>query len=46
MAVPGVLRKTVLDRVHGKRPSAVKALTAAAAAGAAAAFVTYKALRA
>ena len=46
MAVPGFLRKTVLDRVQGKRPSALKALAAAAAAGTATAFITYKALRA
>jgi hypothetical protein len=46
MAVPGFLRNVVLERVEGERPSAIRALTAAGVAGAATAFLTYKALRA
>jgi hypothetical protein len=45
MAVPGFVAKVVGDRVKGKRPSAVRALATAAAAGGVTAVITYKALR-
>jgi hypothetical protein len=45
MAVPRFLEKVVRDRVKGNRPSAVRALVAAAAAGGVTAVITYKALR-
>jgi hypothetical protein len=46
MAIPGFLRDVVRERVEGERPSTIRALAAAAAAGAATALLTYKALRA
>ena len=39
------LQHVALDRIQGKRPSAVRAVTAAAAVGAAAGGITYKVLR-
>jgi len=45
MAVPGFIKNVALDRVKGKRPSAVRAMATAAAAGAVTAVLTYKALR-
>jgi|Tabmets5t2r1_1033131.scaffolds.fasta_scaffold12673_2 hypothetical protein len=45
MAVPRFIEKVVRDRVKGKRPSAVRALATAAAAGGVTAVLTYKALR-
>ena len=45
MAVPGFIQNVVSERVKGNRPSALRALAAAAAAGAVTAFITYKALR-
>jgi len=41
----GFLQRVVADRVSGGRPSPVRAMIAAAAAGAAAAGVTYRLLR-
>jgi hypothetical protein len=46
MAVPGFVKNVALDRMKGKRPSAVRALATAAAAGGVTAVLTYKALRA
>jgi hypothetical protein len=40
-----VLNKAVVDRVRGRKPSRMRALGAALAAGVAAAMVTYGALR-
>ncbi|HLI60626.1 MAG TPA: hypothetical protein VKV21_13275 [Solirubrobacteraceae bacterium] len=42
----GILGRTVGDRLQGNRPSAPRAALAAVVAGAAAAALTYKALRA
>jgi hypothetical protein len=42
----GILRRAVLDRVQGNRASPARAVLAAVVAGATAAAVTYKALRA
>ncbi len=39
------LQRVALDRVQGRRPSAVRAATAATATGAVAAVITYKMLR-
>ena len=41
----GIIKRAVADRVGGKRPSAPRAIVAAAAAGAAAAGLTYRVLR-
>jgi hypothetical protein len=41
-----ILKQAVADRLKGNRPSPFRAIAAAAVAGGAAAFVTYKALRA
>ncbi len=41
-----LLRKTLLDRLKGTRPSALRALLVAIMAGIAAGWLTYKALRA
>jgi hypothetical protein len=42
----GVLKRAVTDRLKGDRPSAPRAVLAAVVAGAVAATITYKALRA
>jgi hypothetical protein len=39
------LQRVALDRVQGRRPSTLRAVTAATVAGVAAAGVTYKMLR-
>jgi hypothetical protein len=41
----GFVKRTAFDRVHGKRPTPVRAMIAAAAVGAAAAGLTYRVLR-
>lgn len=41
----GILKRAVAERIGGGRPSAPRAILAAAVAGAAAAGVTYKVLR-
>lgn len=42
----GIFRNAVNDRLKGNRPSAPRAVLAAVVAGAVAAAITYKALRA
>jgi hypothetical protein len=44
-AMSGFIKNVIADRVGGKRPSPVRAVAAAAAAGVAAAGITYKVLR-
>jgi hypothetical protein len=39
------VQRVALDRIQGRRPSTLRAVGAAAAAGVAAAVITYKALR-
>jgi hypothetical protein len=41
----GIVKRVVAERMGGKRPSPVRAMVAAAAAGAATAALTYRALR-
>jgi hypothetical protein len=41
----GIVKRVVAERIGGKRPSPVRAIVAAAAAGAAAAGITYRVLR-
>jgi hypothetical protein len=41
----GIVKRAVSERMRGKRPSPVRALATAVAAGVAAATVTYKVLR-
>jgi hypothetical protein len=41
----GAVKKAVTERLAGKRPSPIRAIVASAAAGAAAAALTYRALR-
>jgi hypothetical protein len=45
MAIPAFFQNVALERVKGNRPSALKAVATAAAAGAVTAILTYKALR-
>jgi hypothetical protein len=40
-----ILKKAIVDRVRGRRPSRLRAFAAAVAAGLAAAVATYEALR-
>lgn len=41
----GLLKNTVAKRLHGQKPSVLKAALVAAAAGAAAAVLTYRVMR-
>lgn len=41
----GIVKRAVADRIGGERPSVPRAVVAAAAVGAVAAGVTYRALR-
>jgi hypothetical protein len=41
----GAIKRAVADKASGKRPSAPRALVVAAAAGAAAAGITYRVMR-
>jgi hypothetical protein len=43
--MPGILKRAFADRLKGDRPSAFRAVGAAAVAGVVAATVTYKVLR-
>jgi hypothetical protein len=43
--VTGFVKRAVADRIAGRQPSPFRAIAAATAAGAAAAGITYRALR-